>query len=294
MLVFVFAFVCVCACSLVYTIVLRECTRVFWRGVCVKECVGCVCQNVDVCLCRTHTHTDIHMYRESSSSGYTATHCNTLPHTATHCNTLQHTATHCNTLQHTATHCTTLQHTATHCNTLYHTATHCITLQHTATYCNTLEASEYAPASSSQNTATHCNTLQHTATHCTTLQHNVIHLKPRRLFLPPHCIILQHTATHHSLEVCTYLLRCHLYPSATHCNTLQHAENTATIFLSSTVDIFNTLYSQLQIGWHRILRLFCKTLNLVRGATGFSYGLQLVPCYYMVLIVNLVDRILVR
>jgi len=96
----------------------------------------------------------------SSSSSFTATHCNTCMEyheshlTATHCKTLQHTATdmpiyfgqliiHCNTLQHMNRifweSGTTLQHTAAHCNALQRTATHCIALHRTATqtYCKT-------------------------------------------------------------------------------------------------------------------------------------------------------------
>ena len=45
-------------------------------------------------------------------------------------------------------------------------------------------------------------------------------------------------------------------------------------------------YSQLQIGWHRIWRLFLKTFNLVPGEPGFII-------YYWVLIVNITGRILV-
>ena len=46
-------------------------------------------------------------------------------------------------------------------------------------------------------------------------------------------------------------------------------------------------YSQLQIGWHRILRLFLKTFNLVPGVPGFIIS-------YLILIVNPMGRILVR
>jgi len=49
-------------------------------------------------------------------------------------------------------------------------------------------------------------------------------------------------------------------------------------------------YSQLQIGWHSISRLFLKTFNLVPGVPGFSMG----PSYNLVLIVNPMGRILVR
>jgi len=37
------------------------------------------------------------------------------------------------------------------------------------------------------------------------------------------------------------------------------------------------VYSQLQIGWHRILRLFLEKFNLVPGVPGFSWELPLVP-----------------
>jgi len=53
-------------------------------------------------------------------------------------------------------------------------------------------------------------------------------------------------------------------------------------------------YSQLRIGRQKILRIFLKTFNLVSGEPGFSWDISLVPCYYMVLIVNPMDRILVR
>ena len=89
--------------------------------------------------CNTALYCSTLSPRRSSSTFYTATHCNTLQHTATHCNTLQYTATHCSKPQNTATPCNTLQHPATHCNTPQHTATHCNTLQHTATHCNTLQ-----------------------------------------------------------------------------------------------------------------------------------------------------------
>jgi len=38
-------------------------------------------------------------------------------------------------------------------------------------------------------------------------------------------------------------------------------------------------YSRLQIGLHRILRLFLKTSDLVPGVPGFSWDLSLVPSY---------------
>jgi len=53
-------------------------------------------------------------------------------------------------------------------------------------------------------------------------------------------------------------------------------------------------YSRLQIGWQKILRLFLETFNLVPGVPGFSWDLSWVPCYYLVLIVNPMGRIVVR
>ena len=38
-------------------------------------------------------------------------------------------------------------------------------------------------------------------------------------------------------------------------------------------------YSQLQIGWHSILRLFLKTFNLVPDVPGFSWDLSFVVWY---------------
>jgi len=38
-----------------------------------------------------------------------------------------------------------------------------------------------------------------------------------------------------------------------------------------------SMYSRLQIRWHRILRLFLKTLNLVPGVPEFSWSVSLVP-----------------
>ena len=40
------------------------------------------------------------------------------------------------------------------------------------------------------------------------------------------------------------------------------------------------LYSQLQIGWHSILRLFLKAFNLVPGVPGFSWDSSLITWYY--------------
>jgi len=48
-------------------------------------------------------------------------------------------------------------------------------------------------------------------------------------------------------------------------------------------------YSQLQIGWHRILRLFLQTSNLVPGVPGLGFII-----YYLVLIVYPMGRLLVR
>ena len=54
------------------------------------------------------------------------------------------------------------------------------------------------------------------------------------------------------------------------------------------------MYSRLQIGWHRILRIFLKTFNLVLGIPGFSSYLSFAQHYYAVLIVKPMGRILVR
>jgi len=53
-------------------------------------------------------------------------------------------------------------------------------------------------------------------------------------------------------------------------------------------------FSQLQIGWHRCLRLFVKTFGLVTGVPRFSWDLWLVPFYHLVPLVNPMGRILVR
>jgi len=50
------------------------------------------------------------------------------------------------------------------------------------------------------------------------------------------------------------------------------------------------MYNQLQIGWHRILRIFLKSFNLVPGVPRFSWDLSLVPCYHVVLIANTTGR----
>ena len=50
-------------------------------------------------------------------------------------------------------------------------------------------------------------------------------------------------------------------------------------------------YSRLQIGWHRISRLCLKTFNIVPG---ILMGFIISTIYYLVLIVNPMDRILVN
>jgi len=57
---------------------------------------------------------------------------------------------------------------------------------------------------------------------------------------------------------------------------------------------FVWLYSRLQIGWHRILKLFLKTFNLVPGVAGFPWDVSLVPWYSVVFIVNPMGNVLVR
>ena len=54
------------------------------------------------------------------------------------------------------------------------------------------------------------------------------------------------------------------------------------------------IYRYLQIGWHRILRLFVISFNVVPGVPGFSRDVLLAPHYSSVLIVNLMGRIPVR
>ena len=39
------------------------------------------------------------------------------------------------------------------------------------------------------------------------------------------------------------------------------------------------IYSQLQIRWHSILRLFLKTFNLVPGVPGFSWDSSFITWY---------------
>ena len=194
-----------------------------------------------------------------------AKHCNTLQHAATRCNTLQRTATHgntrqyCNTRQHTAAHCNThcnssctwsctttcslrsnATHTATHCNTLQHTATHCNTLQHTATHCNTLCNSSCTWSCTTTTRSprsrcnAHCNTLQYTAKHCNTLIIQYYYTLPRKLPRK-----LQHTLQH-TLHQLVHVIMYYYYTlsslqmqhtlqyTATHCNTLQHTDPTAT------------------------------------------------------------------
>jgi len=165
-----------------------------------------------------------------------------------HCN-------YCNTLQQTATHYITplmesstriaifAKDSTTQCRKFSNTATQCSTLQHTkwrslkriatlarcpATHCNKLHTL--------QHTVTHCSTpltefvktLQHTAAHCNTLQHtayggcrNEIAIFTRNS--ATHCNTLQtlqHTATYCSTPLMKVVET--LQHIATHCNTLQH------------------------------------------------------------------------
>ena len=165
-----------------------------------------------------------------------------MQHTATCCNTLQHTATHCNTLHHTAAHCSTVAEESS--NSMRARPTHCAMLQHAATslqpswgivrlYTRTTNIPQY--------TATHCNTLQY---HCNTAEefsdymrarlpaslqgfNQKIQLKERGqafnvwfrdtlgISQSCPCNTLQHTATHcNTLQYTEH--------TATHCNTLQH------------------------------------------------------------------------
>jgi len=57
---------------------------------------------------------------------------------------------------------------------------------------------------------------------------------------------------------------------------------------------FEQIYSELQIGWHRISRLFLNNLNLVPGVPGLYWDLSCVLWYYLVLLVKPTGRMLVR
>jgi len=74
--------------------------------------------------------------------------------------------------------------------------------------------------------------------------------------------------------------------AATHCNTLQHtaAHDVPSLALSPHVYIYTAncyiyIYSQLQIGWHRILRLLLKTFDLVPGVPRFSWDWSFITWY---------------
>ena len=80
----------------------------------------------------------------------------------------------------------------------------------------------------------------------------------------------------------------------TYTHTLSHTHTCTYAHTRVYIQNSNTyLYSQLQKGWHRILRPFLKTFNLVPGVPGFPRELSLVPCYYVVLRGNPMGRILV-
>ena len=55
---------------------------------------------------------------------------------------------------------------------------------------------------------------------------------------------------------------------------------------------FEYFYCQLQTACHRISRLCQKTFILKPGVPGFSWDLSLLACYYMLQIVNPMDKIL--
>ena len=57
---------------------------------------------------------------------------------------------------------------------------------------------------------------------------------------------------------------------------------------------YSKSYSRLQIGWPFFLKWCLQTFNWVPGEPGFPWDLSLVPCHYLVLIVNSVGRIQVR
>ena len=108
----------------------------------------------------------------------------------------------------------------------------------------------------------HCNTLQHAATLCNTLQHATTH---------SHCNTLQHMPHH------MYIIKWCWNNIYTQCNDVVCIHNQMMLFWHFVCNVFlkwncyseticmhnqlilcNNMYSQLQIGWHRIWRLFLK------------------------------------
>ena len=76
--------------------------------------------------------------------------------------------------------------------------------------------------------------------------------------------------------ICTNIhqpIRTHIHKKSkhTHTHTHLHINN----YILERIIIY--IYSRLQIRWHRILRFFLKTFNVVAGVPGFSWELSLVP-----------------
>ena len=149
--------------------------------------------------------------------------------TARHCKTLQDTATHCNTLQHTATHCNTLQHNATQCNALPHSNKKRATnrrakqreaLQYAAKHCNKLHCTciaVWSRRSVLQRVAVCCSVLQCVAVCCSVLQ-----CVAKRKEMETKCLSVRMQTKPRRVRMCVYM-----YTYATHCNTLQYTDYTA-------------------------------------------------------------------
>ena len=158
---------------------------------------------------------------------------NTLQHTAKHrnrdttprCNPLQHTATHCNTPQHAATRRNTPQHAATHYNTLHHAATRCIKLQRKQWCLRSFLAWNLEPilleiGGASFVTTTGMGSAGLTVAHFSTLQHTAIHCSATHYNTLQHAQerTRQHTATH--LMSVTIVCLCSL--STCTCSLVKH------------------------------------------------------------------------
>jgi len=87
---------------------------------------------------------------------------------------------------------------------------------------------------------------------------------------------IEHIHTHNSqlMNTCCYASVVKLRYA---CSTMFH--------MSKLLD-WNIVYSQLQRGWHRILRVFLKLSIFVPGVPGFSWDLSSVLFHYVVLIVT--------
>ena len=116
--------------------------------------------------------------------------------------------------------------------------------------------------------ATHCNTLQHTATHCNTLQHTATHNR----LLRSHDDSLE---TFRVNLVCDRGMPRHFYVKKSF-----YINSTCMIYTYTwRAPTWYCAYSQLQIGWQSISRLFLKTFDLIPGVPGSSQDSSFITWY---------------